>query len=51
MKKLILLFGIFLVFISRSFAQLNQTELTPILQDAKDFAEKAQQQNWLKRGE
>ncbi len=46
MKKIILLFGIFLVFISRSFAQLNETELTPILQDAKDFAEKSNQEGF-----
>jgi hypothetical protein len=46
MKKKILFIGIFLVFISESFAQLNETELTPILQDAKDFAEKSNQEGF-----
>lgn len=45
MKKSILL--IFLIgFINFNFAQLNQTELTPILQDAKDFAEKINQEGF-----
>jgi TPR repeat protein len=46
MKKIILFIGIFLVFMSGSFAQLNETELTPILQDAKDFAEKSNQEGF-----
>ena len=46
MKKIILFIGILLGFVGGSFAQLNETELTPILQDAKDFAEKSNQEGF-----
>jgi hypothetical protein len=46
MKKIILFIGILLGFVDGSFAQLNETELTPILQDAKEFAEKSNQEGF-----